>query len=211
MAIRIIVADVFLEHGASVKNAISTGYGSDISAQISIVPVDLGEAIVHAQASGSIAVVHSYTGVESHVAEAQVVYPTILCFMPLGSNSFVELTALSDIPVIVTSGAGTTQNDTAYGDGLEFWDSPDFVSSNSNGVICGKMLYIKDTLGLDWLDVRRYCRATTSQRGQWNKFNGYGQIDVAAALAYIDVFSFLEIPYAPVVMNLSKLIYVYTS
>jgi hypothetical protein len=184
MSIRIIVADTNPSHGAGVKAAISTGYGSDISADIEIYAADLGSSIAYAQSIGAIAVVHSYVGIENHVAEAQLAYPAIQCFMPLGSNSFIELFNLTSIPVIVSCGAGLTQNDTAYGLGLEFWDSPDFVSSNSTGVVCGKILKIKDTLSCTWWEARYRARQTSGNNGVWDKFNGYGQISVAAANAF---------------------------
>lgn len=184
MSARVVIADTSPSHGASVKAAIGTGYGSDISADIEIYPADFAPSIVYAQSVGAIAVVHSYIGIENHIAEAQPAYPTIQCFMPLGSNSHVELFNLPSIPVIVSCGAGSTQNDTAYGLGLEFWDNPDFVSSNANGIICGKILKIKDVLACTWWEARYRARQTASNSGTWDKFNGYGQINVAAAIAY---------------------------
>ena len=208
MPIRIIVADTDLAHGNGVKAAISTGYGSDISADIEIYSTDLGPAIAYAQSIGAIAVVHSYVGIESHVAEGQLAYPAIQCFMPLGSNSYIELFNLPSIPVIVVAGAGITQNDTGYGQGLEFWDNPDFVSSNSNGTICGKLLKILDTLSCTWWEARYRARQTASNGGVWDKFNGYGQIDVAAALNYageIPADEYLPVPPPDVIARLARI------
>jgi hypothetical protein len=84
----------------------------------------------------------------------------------------------------VTSGGGTTQNDTAYGDGLEFWDDGSGGSSAANGRIAGKLLKIKHSRGGSWWDARYAARQTASNGGVWDKFNGYGKIDVAAAIAY---------------------------
>lgn len=184
MSARIVIADTNPDHAGYVKDAISLGYGSDISGQIEIHAADLGPSIAYAQSIGAVALVHSYVGIEYHVAEAHMAYPAIECFMPLGSNEHVELDALQSVPVIVSCGAGQTQNDTAYGDGLEFWDNPDFVSSNANGTVCGKLLKIKDVLGCSWWESRYRARMTASNAGVWDKYNGYGQINLAAALAF---------------------------
>jgi len=203
--IRIIIADSDPNgHGANIKAAISLGYGSDISSQISILPT-WSEAIAYVQAHPEvIALIRSTTNVQDYVAAAQTVYPRVQTFFPLGSNSFIRLYifAQSEPPVIITVGAGdfcdpdADRNNTGYGNGLEFWDH-DFIiddggdqSSFSNGIIAGKMLKIRDTLNCSWWEARYRARMTTPksepnrQTSPWDLYNGYGRIDVEAALAY---------------------------
>jgi hypothetical protein len=82
-------------------------------------------------------------------------------------------------------------NDTAYGPGLEFWDldadsdGTDDASSYSNGRICGKLLYLKDTKGWTWWQTRYVARMTASGAGTRTDADGYGKIDVTAALAWL--------------------------
>jgi len=188
---RIIISDVDVGHADAIKAAISVGYGSDISADVTIYPDDMGPSIAFAQSVGAIAVIHSYAGIENHIGDAQLAYAAIQCFMPLGSNTFEELFNLSSIPVIVPSGAGDTRNDTGYGQGLEFWDDDNDGnpatdgSSYSNGMVLGKLLKIRDTLVCTWWEARYRARQTASNGGVWDKFNGYGKISVAAAIAFI--------------------------
>lgn len=130
----------------------------------------------------------------------RLLYPRVCAFYPLGSNTFQELTNLTneEPPIIITSGAGDTEakNNTGYGKGLEFWDddldtsaAPD-LSSYSNGVVLGKLLKIKDTLECTWWEARYRARATATQTEDnrlnlgWDLYNGYGKINVANAIAY---------------------------
>ena len=197
MAIRVIVSDTALgSHADTVKAAISLGYGSDISDQIEIKTGGLSADLAYADSIGAIAVVRSTTGYSSYASLAESYYPRILMFMPLGSNSNIELTTA--LSVIVSSGAGDTENknNTAYGDGLEFWDNDydtatsDDVSSYSNGVVAGKLLKIRDTLSCDWWEARYRARMTADRNednrltSEWDLYNGYGKINVSSAVAY---------------------------
>lgn len=190
MAIRVLVPGSFPDHEAVVKSAISFGYGSDISSQILVVNGNLGTALAQAAATGAIAAVYSYGGLPNYIAIANVYYPGIQSFMPLGSNSPMLIGLPTSIPLIVTCGAGDSKNDTAYGPGLEFWDDDNDgdpnvdASSFSNGTICGKLLKIKDTKNCSWWEARFRARKTATNGGIWDQFNGYGKIDVTAALAY---------------------------
>jgi hypothetical protein len=198
MAIRVIVSDTALgDHANTVKAAISLGYGSDISDQIEIKTGGLSADLAYADSIGAIAVVRSTTGYSSYASLAESYYPRILMFMPLGSNSNIELTTA--LSVIVSSGAGDAENknNTAYGDGLEFWDNDydtatsDDVSSYSNGVVAGKLLKIRDTLNTDWVTAREYAQETADRLEpnrtmgtKWHKYNGYGKINISNAINY---------------------------
>ena len=107
--------------------------------------------------------------------------------------------------MIVTCGAGVasaTNNQTGYGNGLEFWDRESVgaagtaESSYSNGVIAGKLYSIKAALGCNWWEARYRARMTASNGGSWNKYDGYGVINVSAAIAYGSGIA--EDPYLPI-------------
>lgn len=192
MPIRIVISDTDNDHALAVRNCINFGYGSSISSDIEIRLESLSASLQYAHSSGTvIAVVRSTIGIEGYTAIAQDEYPLIQVFMPLGNNSHIELTALTAIPVIVSSGAGDTQNDTAYGKGLEFWDDDNDgnpnndASSFSNGTICGRLLFIKDSVSCPWWFARYRARMTASGGGSWTLENGYGKINTVAAIAFV--------------------------
>jgi len=123
---RILIADIpNTQHALDVKQSIIDGYGSDISSDIQIVSSNL-QTTINAIEEDTVMIVHSYTGIVSKVNMSQEVYPNVLVFMPLGSNTFTQLNLFeeTDPPVIVTCGAGDFEerNNTGYGNGLEFWD-----------------------------------------------------------------------------------------
>lgn len=206
MTVRILVAENSAynaaTHGVAIKAAISSGYGSDISAQITITDAGYLDAYHQAMADPNIiAIVHSYADLMWNLIYANYLYSAYNCltFMPLGSNSFVPLTNPTTIPSgIVTCGAGDVgyedQNNTAYGYGIEFWDNDGTpsagadVSSYSTGIICGKMLKIKDANAESWASTRERARlyadrAEANRTGDpWDYYNGYGIINVANAI-----------------------------
>ena len=199
MSIRVLISDEALTgHPESVRDSVISGYGEGLTAaEVEIVALGMEDAINYANRNfyTGIAIVRSISDLDNCVPVVAEYYPYVhgnenQVFMPLGSNSSVELTAQSEIPLIVTCGAGQNANQTAYGAGLEFWDqdldavSP-ALSSFSTGRIAGKMLRIKDELGTSWDDARARARATASNLGVWDKYNGYGKIDVNAAIGYI--------------------------
>jgi len=197
MATRIVISDPGgppgheYDHANAIKGAISFGYGSDIASQIEMRIESFDASIAYAQSIGAIAVVRSTTGVATFISKAQSAYPDIQSFVPLGSNDPNEqITNPPFIPVIITSGAGDSDNDTAYGPGLEFWDDDDDgnpntdASSFSNGTICGKLLKIKDTLNCSWWQARYRARRTASNNGLWDQHNGFGKVSISAAIAF---------------------------
>lgn len=191
MANRVLISDIDADHAADVETAISTGYGSDISADIAIrLNEGYSSDVTYAIANGFEAIVRSVSApTGSDISRAVSAYASdLLTFFPLGSNSDIELAYPPSLLVIVTSGAGDTENQTAYGNGLEFWDVEDidegFQSSFSNGVVAGKMLKIKDGRASTWWDARYAARETAGNSGTWDKNDGYGKIDVTAAVAF---------------------------
>lgn len=138
------------------------------------------------------AVVRSTTGLQDLIYGAIDYYDNgVQSFMPLGSNNSEQITLTPDeIPSIVTCGCGDTDNDTAYGNGLEFIGidsdgNPSVdASSYANGYICGQLLKIKETLSCSWWEARYRARMTGSNNGIWNINDGYGFINVNSAIAY---------------------------
>jgi hypothetical protein len=169
---------------------ILTEHAGLTAAEIEIRAESFAASVAYAASIGAEVVIRSTTGLSGFVTAAEGVYSEIQCFVPLGSNSSIEISNPASVPVIVTCGAGDTDNDTAYGPGLEFWDRDadenpsDDASSYANGRICGKLLYIKDTKGWTWWQTRYAARMTASGGGTRTDANGYGQISVAAALAF---------------------------
>ena len=202
--VRVIISDEFGQHGLDIKTAIATAYGggglNPIEDQIEIIGGWTDAYNRAVSDSNIIALIRSTGGVASYVSQAQAVYPRVQTFFPLGSNSFEQLTNLTSIPVIVTCGAGDTnfevRNNTGYGLGLEFWDNDLLqsadgdASSFANGFILGKLLKIKDTLSCSWWEARFRARMTATrlepnrETFPWDLRNGYGIIDVDAAIAY---------------------------
>jgi hypothetical protein len=176
-------------HAEKIKNEISRGYGSDISSQI-LIRYDTYNSDFQYCVDNNIPVfVRSYAGLGQALDDYVLQYYfNLTLFYPLGSNLNVELTNLNSLGVIIASGAGENQNVTAYGNGLEFWDTEEedtgWQSSYSNGRIAGKILKIIDVLSCNAWEARYRARMTASNNGVWDKFNGYGKINVQSAIDY---------------------------
>jgi len=190
MAIRIVVSDGDADHAAAVKAAISLGYGSDISAEIEVRLEGGDTSLAYAASIGAPMVVRSTTFLKAHIPYAEDVYPDVLMVMPYGSNFHVDGSwYLDHLDLIVSTGAGDDACETLYGAGLEFFDEDPIViepdqASFSNGYIAGKLLKIKDQRAGSWWDARYAARQTASKNGIWDLLDGYGKIDVAAAVAF---------------------------
>jgi hypothetical protein len=228
---RIIICDPDIYgHGLDMRTAFINAYilaGGDeetIKADIEFYPsnayVELYNEIINGSYPDCEMILYSYSGIAGYVNYAKTLYRDygILTCMPLGSNLFAELPAFGtygasgttpDPRVIVTVGAGDEElkNNTAWGNGIEFWDwditqtdppSSD-QSSYSNGTIAGKLMYIKDYWTAqgeerDWWDVRWVARKTADRTEPnrsadstittvtWCRYNGFGRINVADAL-----------------------------
>lgn len=177
-------------HGLTVKNTFIDEYGD--SATIGMYQDGFDGGLAYARNCGAIVYIRSYTGIENNEDTALVYYnrDSILTFMPLGSNLYEELTALDTLGDIVASGAGTDSNMTGYGNGLEFWDEDDipdglYYSSFSNARVAAKLLKIKQTLNCTWEEARNRARLTASNP-TWDKYNGYGKINVDSAIDWAE-------------------------
>jgi hypothetical protein len=182
----------YLSHDNYVRDGIVSGYDGEISAD-DIQIESAGNGYPYAATHCIEIWVKSTTGISGFQTAAKEYYEKygILSVMPLGSNIYEELDSLSSIPeCIVSTGAGVESNQTGYGNGLEFWDTENIAedvqqSSYANGVIAGKLLKIKHESGKGWNSVRGAARETASGGGVWNKYNGYGKINVSAAIEYL--------------------------
>jgi len=177
-------------HANNVRTAFLLGYGDGISEE------DIDFVYGAAQDSSDWAVendislfIRSTIGLENYIPIADSTYPTLLWIMPAGSNSHYQI-FISDgnLPRTVSVGAGDTENETAWD--VEFFDNdpisaePTDASSYSNGYIAGKLCKIRDSLGCSFWEARYRARITASNSGIWNAVDGYGIINVSAAIAY---------------------------
>lgn len=191
---RIIISDAtaYDPHADNIKASISTGYGSDISADIEIRrDFTFAQDVAYAESVGAVAIVCSLGGAGTFDATVLSEYPGILGFFPQGTNVYQLLGGSTEnLYTSIASGAGDTQNRTSYGGTLEFWDTEiiddGFQSSYSNGTVCGKLLKIYDGRGHGWWDARYAARMTASGGGLWTVTEGYGQINVTNAIASSD-------------------------
>jgi hypothetical protein len=164
---KIIVNDYPGEHADGVRQAIIYGYNAtydktsypdvDISSDVAIISGAFQDAVNYAKSNPDvIAIARSTSGIKYFVEPAKLVYPKVQSFVPMGSNVYYEIKIFTDPepPLIVTCGCGDDENrnNTAYGNGLEFWDM-DWnwiggvdASSFANGWIAGKIFRIYDEL-----------------------------------------------------------------
>jgi hypothetical protein len=191
VSIRLIISDSDSAHAADVRTATVHGYddASFSAANIEIRIEAFTTSLAYAVTNSADMVVRSDTGLTGYTTAALAQYPTVICVVPLGSNTYAEIATPTSVPAIVVTGAGDTQNRTAYGPALEFWDDDypvhgaPWESSYSNGIIAGKLLRIKDYFDCGWERARDIARTYASGAGTRTDINGYGQIDLAAALA----------------------------
>lgn len=152
----------------------------------------------YAEAIGCEVLIKSYPLLYSYIPLAEQYYPQVQMFMPLGSNASIEIEYPETLSVIVSCGASNddTQNETGYGNGLEFWDNENYFnpvdeSSYSNPIIASKIMKIKDARNCTFWEAR-YCARITADRNEpnrpantiWHNLNGFGKINVANAIAY---------------------------
>lgn len=189
-----IINDAQPSHANIVKTAFDDNYTADNAVVFNNTDEDLFE---YANAIGTSVIIKSYSGLYYHIPLATQYYPNVLMFMPLGSNQSIELINPSTLSVIVSCGAGlTTQNQTGYGNGLEFWDVDTYgtagaESSYTNPIVAAKLLTIKEARNCSWWEAR-YCARFTADRNEpnrpantiWHNLNGFGKINVDNAIAY---------------------------
>jgi hypothetical protein len=236
---RVIVSDTpGTEHAEGVRVAVIYGYNAlenksqypdiDISTDVVVMGGGWDGAVNYAKTDHNVvAIARSTSGIRYFIDSAKTVYPRVQGFVPMGSNVYYEMKIFTDPepPIIVTCGCGDDENrnNTAYGNGLEFWEmdwswfgGPD-ASSFSNGWITGKMLRLYDELKkiygeqTTWWHARSLLRETcwreesnrpVDENGnpvKWCKENGYGHPNLDAALDNIHTFVPILDPYLPLV------------
>lgn len=194
MSVKVIISDVNADHANKVKAALLAGAsGSLLSEEIEVRYGGFSVDIYYARDIGATMVVRSTTGASSVAMVAGEYYRAhgIQIFMPAGSNTEgLEIYESNDginLPVIVLTGAGDLDNETA--DDIEFF-APDPVtiepdySSFGNGYVAGQLWKIKSDLQCSWWEARFRARVTGSKNNVWHEQDGFGLIDVNAAEAY---------------------------
>ncbi|GJQ43884.1 MAG: hypothetical protein JETCAE03_33820 [Ignavibacteriaceae bacterium] len=244
---RVIVSDTpGTEHANAVRTAILYGYNGldnkskypdiDISNDVVIMDGGWSSAVDYAkQHEEVVAIARSTSGIKYFIDKAKEVYPRVQGFVPMGSNAYVELFIFSEPepPIIVTCGCGDDEirNNTAYGNGLEFWDTDwtwyggTDASSFANGWICGKMLRLYDELKKIYGEQATWWHARSLLRNQswrieanrprdtngepviWCKENGYGRPNLDGALDNMNTFVVEPDPYLSQVLlgNVGKI------
>ena len=140
--------------------------------------------------------IKSTTGINHQIIHAIQHLPQagVILVMPLGSNSSIQLNNLTDFPTAVIATGATADgitNSTGYGTGLEFISQDESLtdtseqSSFSNGFIGGQLMKIVHGLNEPhtWVQVRALARQTASYADNYTELNGFGVIDVDAAIA----------------------------
>jgi hypothetical protein len=184
------------EHDEQVAQSFIDGYesaGGSWAGTIDSTTKDL--TIAQALAAGNQVYIYSYSGMSSLIAQALASYPGIQVFASCGANSPGEIFDSNngiDLPSLIITGGGDTDNETA--DDIEFFSNdpvtpeatPDEqdLSSFSNGFVAGQIAYIADERDCTIWEARYCARITASENGIWHETNGYGKIEVEAAIAY---------------------------
>lgn len=183
-----------VNHENTLPQFLYQGYGSSIPDRVRIMIDSPSNALSRASREDIPLVIFSSAGIQSYIKDAKSVYRGgVLMVAPLGSNIHEMLKILPGITcVVITAGSSTGSGcTTGYGNGLEFWDNNTY-SSNSNSIIAGKLLKIKESLSCSWWEARHRARVTayrtltTHPDGElWNENNGYGRIDLTKAISWV--------------------------
>lgn len=184
-------------HGELVKAEFDSEYGSDEFSEILMFGIFF--ILPYAKGSGIPVVNRSYVSAIGSSNLAKENYPEVLLIMPVGSNQHIEIDfPMSELVCIGACALGFgDDNDTAYGSAMEFWDFEDGnlpgadESSLSCPIIAAKLLKIKEGRECGWWEAR-FCARITAIRTEarrpdgviWTKFDGFGRIDVEAAINY---------------------------
>ena len=164
------------------------------SGNIVIYQASIAACVSYAIANNYDAIVRSYTGVWSNKLEWDTAWAAgIIVVHAHGSNSKINTNSGYDIwgsPVLCGAGILITGKQCSYGNDLEFFDAPSenqsapFEESWSTPIIAAKLLQIMAAKNCTAREARYlYARATASNP-TWNQNNGFGIINVDAAIAY---------------------------
>ncbi len=198
-----------LDHDQKVLQSFVSGYelqGGDWQGENAIGSLSITEAA----GSGFQIYIKSCAGMAGQINEAQLNYGSIQTIMPAGANSPGEIfdsNGGQNLPSIIVTGGGDDNNEDA--DDIEFFSNdpitpetiPDELdlSSFANGFIAGQIAYIANQRDCSIWEARYCARRTGSESGVWNEINGYGKIDVNAAINYSG-----EIPVDPYNMQITN-------
>ncbi len=198
---RILISDFILDHANTIKEAVLSNnpllniediYVKITSAESYSWIADLEYAVTNSfdviiNSTGLIAVETGGIGNSFDYIESK--YPQIQFFLAAGNADYYYSSWLRDRSFVIVS-YGVDQREGVYGEGLEFWDTylPSNYSSFTNGVVAGKISYIKMYLNCDWWTARYLARLTADRNEPnretepWDLRNGYGKINVQAAI-----------------------------
>lgn len=207
---KVIIYSLGEEHDNDVKTSFIRGYqsnGARFTDNIDIMSfVNLDDAMSYATNNNYQYVIYSNYGLSSLTGIINNYYPNVICFIPAGNNSHIKVFNQSildnNISAVVTGCVDVTQNNVT-GYNVEFIDidpvSSNHLSSYSNGYIAGKMAYIKDWYNCtDW-EARNIARQTASRSNNFTDENGFGIINLNAAIN-----TFINIPKDEII-NLSDI------
>lgn len=149
---------------------------------------NVSSAVQYAINNGYNYIIRTYTGVWSYRLEWDYAYQYgVQVVHGHGSNIYVELAYPPQLFSAVTCGGGITQNERSYGNGLEFYDVTNdnrTEESYTTAVIAAKLATIKEALNCSHWESRYRARMTATNNGQWNKYDGYGKINIQQAIAW---------------------------
>jgi hypothetical protein len=150
---------------------------------------NVADCVSYAITNGYNIIIRSYTGLWAYKLEWDTaVAAGIVVAHAHGSNSHVELSSPPYIGSAMACGGGVTTNERSYGPGIEFYDctlSEDTEESWATAVVAGKLANILDALVCTIQEARYRAQLTASENGIWDNNDGFGRIDVAAAIAYV--------------------------
>ncbi len=180
----ILISDISFEHAVNISKAIKK--------EIYVEPFvslanDLEADLLKCVGLNIPILVRSMTGAMENIEIAKKYYPRVLCVFPAGSNEFTNVFSLEIPQPALITGAGDEHNETGYN--IEFF-APDEItvepdySSFSNGTIAGQIAKIMNYRNCGHWEARYCARMTSSRNGNWDEKDGYGLIDVNAAIVY---------------------------
>lgn len=141
--------------------------------------------------------------------KANIADPDLLLVVAHGTNTYqrYDRTAGAEqfFNNVIMVGSGLESDpdaswQTSYGYGVEFIEptrsgdvptatnlsATNHQQSPATAFVASKLKAIKDTTRVSWAVVRRAARETASRAGNWDMYRGYGVINVAAAITWID-------------------------
>lgn len=191
---KVVILDIESNHANNVKQAFLNTHTTFDANKIEIRYENLNDTDLTDVAM----VIQSTKGIafQQQVAYNRLPQNGSILLMPLGDNDNIELDILTDFPaaaIATGSTADGVNNSTAFGTGLEFIDIDESVadateqSSYSNATVAAKLMQIYEgSANVTWEQVRQAARQTASYSDSYTTNNGFGVIDVNAAIALLN-------------------------